>query len=213
MFAGSEGPESAVAGRYEGAPNPSSAERTFLALFSLSQSPARRRRAPRGELSAGARRRWGAQCRRPVPMGSACRHRRGRHRLREDRRCGWAATCPLLDTPCSEPTDAPEGGDLGRCRRCRHTGCRRRSAWYSPAWWGPLDTARAPRCPPTAPRRYTSPAHPRPPTRRPCPPAPAHPRPPTRRPCQPAGPPTRRPANPPAAEDLSAYRRVEMAAG
>ena len=44
--------------------------------------------------------------------GAACRHRRGRHRLGEDRRCAQTATCPFLDTSYSERTDAPEGGDL-----------------------------------------------------------------------------------------------------
>ena len=97
MFAGSEGPERAVAGRYEGRQTRQVPSALFWHFFhSCRVQP------------SGAGRRWGSERQRRAPLGSACRHRRGRHRLGADRRCGWAATCPFLDTSYSKRTNAPE---------------------------------------------------------------------------------------------------------
>jgi len=73
MFAGSEGPERAVAGRYERRQTGQVPCELFWQFFtslqiSLLRSPARRRRA-RMEERGGARRRWGSERQRPVPMG------------------------------------------------------------------------------------------------------------------------------------------------
>ena len=132
MFAGSEGPARAVAGRYEGRQTRQALSALFWHFFHL-QSPARRRRAP---------------------LGSECRHRRGRHRLGGDRRWG-AAPRSFLYTSYSEPTHlkapiragavpAPQTDDAAHDGRLTatsitwrpQTGCRRRSAWDSPACLG-----------------------------------------------------------------------------
>ena len=73
MFAGSEGPERAVAGRYERRQTGQVPCELFWQFFtslqiSILRSPARRRRA-RMEERGGARRRWGSERQRPVPMG------------------------------------------------------------------------------------------------------------------------------------------------
>ena len=114
-------------------------------------------------------------------MGSACRHRRGRHRLGGDRRWG-AAPRSFLYTSYSEPTHlkapiragavpAPQTDDAAHDGRLTatsitwrpQTGCRRRSAWDGPACLGcrhppialapGLTTSRPPHAAPTPAQR------------------------------------------------------------
>ena len=124
MFARVGGAGECGSGPLRGAPDPSSAERTFLALFySCRVQP------------SGAGRRWGSERQRRAPLGSACRHRRGRHRLGADRRCGWAATCPFLYTSYSKRTNAPER--LRAMRERRTYGNRRRDLAGAGAFTSP----------------------------------------------------------------------------
>ena len=124
MFAGSEGPERAVAGRYEGRQTRQVPSALFWHFFhSCRVQP------------SGAGRRWGSERQRRAPLGSACRHRRGRHRLGADRRCGWAATCPFLDTSYSKRTNAPER--LRAMRERRTYGNRRRDLAGAGAFTSP----------------------------------------------------------------------------
>ena len=96
MFAGSEGPERAVAGRYEGRQTRQVPSALFWAFL-------RWRSACGSESCTEAP---GAD------RGAACRDRRGRHRIGGERRCGWAAPRPFLDTSYSGRTDAPDCCDL-----------------------------------------------------------------------------------------------------
>ena len=97
MFEGSEGSERAVAGRYEGRQTRQVLANFFWHFFNLLKLPDRDvALAKIYDLTlhfaeSCTVRRWGSECRRPVPMGARVQHRRGRYRIGGDRRRGWPA--------------------------------------------------------------------------------------------------------------------------
>ena len=141
MFAGSEGPERAVAGRYEGRQTRQVPSALFLALFSLAESSTA---APTGGAPQ-RRRRWGASAGTDVAgTASAETGVGGRRRAHScTRRTANEPThlkAPIRAgaVPAPQTDDAAHDGRLTATSITwrPQTGCRRRSAWDSPACLG-----------------------------------------------------------------------------